>query len=1437
MRNFKRTLALVLAVIMVVGTFATVSAASSNWYDKAVDTLDGYGISNIGETGDEKLSRNEFVLWVAKIETLQMDDAAWSKPVASVNFSDVNDTHYMTAIAHAYKAGFIVGNGDGTFAPDKTISLAEASAVIVRLLRYSHKVDGLDDEWDMNYMRVAAVYCNAYTQEFYKNVNMTDTVWDPDYELTKGEAAYLLATILNFVGAEGKDEDDLITTSDGINLGSRLEATGNVVVNSELYYVSSVEFNKVASPLNEDCAYKTNEIINSVGFVSVEDGSILNIPASELKKIVRVSLGKKPTNDYLNEEVDIVLSDYIQQGALVELRLDDENRTWVSEYTQVKHFNVYSGSLVVDTFYQMKGVTTTGYEQFYGVTLVGQTTNKLDRFTPVLVNYDSANATSWTNIKKDENGFITSATLNFKGQSYVFAGNNSSSSDIKIYSKSFEDLSPAGAVAMLINVAQGECQAIFNDLDNDGLYDNVVVYSYRPFDEHDSRINTWSTEGYDSFVIYDKAVGYPTEGGTNSWTLTDSTTGKLQLIMTIPTYARYSYPTLDVGNGAFERPFYAAVGDIADLYTGIIESMPAVIADGAEYFTAVIKCTDGVSRTVRIPTTFAEDQTVTLPVTVNGASADYTFSNYSWLSFITDAVKAADAEDNKDMVNVDTIDEENWSKTRAYLAGKYVQFAIDANDNVVAMFGTEILDTFGVITNVEKTTTGDNTFKVTIAGFDYTAAVVDNPATEADESADEYYTMSGIITKEVRASASTLFDGANNKAIYNKIFEKLNFTDIDHTVAGEKVVDPVADLMYVELMKDGNSSYIYYIDIDEHPVLAEAWNKINVMPVDEETGEWAPSIDDTGLLLSMTEVGNKAFGDGRTPFAKDGEDLAEDYSNAVGYTAEFAVIKGYEPQYFRTLNVDGTYSYELKFGYVAQFTAVATYNFQLDYSKVILVELKESTSGQGTTQVVLDTKEEKELFLNTTDDYKTWTIKEPLEYYVDKDFKLYAVVTIDGLTTSDIFETDKNADVNGDEKKGDKLDYVLSTPTYEYGKAKILKNVSFKNEKNVLGLNVTDSETGVVTEKQQYQYKVLTVEAVKKDDAKYFPGYYSVTLDGTDYYAVGTTPVVVASPSTNGFVFVNTTIAGLADAADYFVTYYTLTTATVGKDTRITSLMFIGEEWVENNDGAATETPDDTTANNRIVYLPENVETHIYAGEFANDFRVVTNVSAFVLPTGEEAGPIYRSYATYEEAEQAAIDLTAISGDKFYKINDDGEIVGTEDKINKSATITSVTADGTVKATVGKDKDTDITAWNVEFFYMYNGVLTKAGDNKNVTLITADGFEAKLETLVKKLDEAQAAYDDAVRKNKDNELSADRLAYYASELEAAKTAYADAVATAVETYYNGQFWGFANSPLYKYSVRIATLQQKLNLSFNYIEVEDANGDTVVCVMVDSFANK
>ena len=413
MRNFKRTLALVLAVIMIVGTFATVSAAptTAKWYDKAVEMLDNAGISNIGKTAAEPLSRNEFVMWIAKIESLQLEEDAWNDEIASVVFTDVTDAHHKAAIAYSYKANFIIGNGDGTFAPDKQLSLAEASAVIVRLMRYESKVTGLAEEWDMNYMRAAAIYCNAFDQTFYKQTG----TFHPDYLLTKGETAYILATILNFV-KDGVEIDpnitDAIVTADGINLGLRFEGV-SAPAQEDVYYIANLDRavlgTNVASTYlygssagSNLVAYKNEfDIASTVTLVSADQKNTLVISGSEFVKLVRVSLGLSERNDYMNEEAEINIFETVKVGTMVEFVVEPDVLASgvIASYKEMKNFKISSNSVVVDTVLQASAVTSK-YAAYVGYAAAA-VADKVNFIPTLPTSYDATMATSWTNITYD----------------------------------------------------------------------------------------------------------------------------------------------------------------------------------------------------------------------------------------------------------------------------------------------------------------------------------------------------------------------------------------------------------------------------------------------------------------------------------------------------------------------------------------------------------------------------------------------------------------------------------------------------------------------------------------------------------------------------------------------------------------------------------------------------------------------------------------------------------------------------------------------------------------------------------------------------------------------------------------------------------------------------------------------------------------------------
>ena len=209
MKNFKRILALVLTLMFIVGSCASLSAYSgtTKWYGKAVKWIESTGIDTIGSSADKEIDRNTFAMWIAKIESTFVDDKLWDDKADSTSFADVKPgDHYYAAIAYAEESGFIQGDGDGNFRPNDTISFAEACAIITRVMGYDEFFEayyGADRtkyatyeewykaNWQYNYIRVAELRCKAIDATWVANVGR----YVPQHKLTKGQAAYLLYTL------------------------------------------------------------------------------------------------------------------------------------------------------------------------------------------------------------------------------------------------------------------------------------------------------------------------------------------------------------------------------------------------------------------------------------------------------------------------------------------------------------------------------------------------------------------------------------------------------------------------------------------------------------------------------------------------------------------------------------------------------------------------------------------------------------------------------------------------------------------------------------------------------------------------------------------------------------------------------------------------------------------------------------------------------------------------------------------------------------------------------------------------------------------------------------------------------------------------------------------------------------------------------------------
>lgn len=1394
MKNFKRILALVIAIVMVVGTFASLSAAGSKWYSEAVTFIEENGIAVIGANADKKITRNDFVLWVAKIESHQLSDTAWNEQIANTVFTDVTDAHHKAAIAYSARRNFIIGNGDGTFSPDKATTFAEACAVIVRVMGYENKVyDTSADAWAFNYMQVANTYCHAIDDVFMKE---TDT-YNPDYELTQGEAAYLLATIMNF--NKQPTDSDYSETSDGINLGEWFDVNGGSTgVVGKSYYVQSI--NRVCNGESMSTLLAlggqkgllyTNELDTAKDVVLLPtDGTApLVIDGASFLKMLRISLGLNPERDIANEEPEINVFSYLDVGSIVNIvidksatstnaYLDNDNDGTYTEADQkitVSSLSASSNSVIVDTYLQATSakegedygdgsngasektnliISAADLSKYVGWTIreIGTTENTC----PVLpASYSAELATSWTNVVKDASGVVTSAVLNFKGQTYTV---NGSSDEIAIYSG--DDLTtvltPNEAVNAIINIAQGEALVVFNDIDGDGRYDSAIVKESDPFlyvgVPNVAGSTTATYDYYSSLsngtvignarmkgnalgtVIYNKSVEFAAGGTTgvadyrtDGYLLKDSATGKMQLILRASNKHFFIDGATDTYGNA--SPHFYKVVDLATFGVGVIEEVDAFALDN--YYVAKIVQTDGTSKTVYIPITPAEK--TTLPVTVDGVTADYTFDSSNWCTFLTtmrDSVVASGI--------VSGVEDPGYkAATAAWMAGKYVQFAVDADSKVIVMLGTDSsVNVSGFVTGVTKTDTGDNTFNVSIArsgsgnvsdtAYYLTAALdatsneyritteytlggnssatptigklhllntsgiwyfmngtniaagnawayygynqgrrmlvaesgnaphattvgllneainseiynatenrangkvsawtVDADGIVHDETgkavAYQYVTIgrtgvAGISTYEVRANASSMFDWKNYE-VYNAIFSG-KLADPNGMEDGR--VNPGEDLIYVTVMQDAATKYLKYGDQVNWPATSYgAYSSSSYYNVKEAGSSqdslmrlWASKITinskpaeswvnvEGRYNISLTEVeGSRVY--------------AEDKSS---YTADYKGTVGFGPYYERTYNTTKkAYEYVLKFTRVVEYTGVTgSATAVIDKTKTLMTPVYVGESGTVSTQ----------LKATTDADFAKYTIANG--FYID-DVTNLVYQLIDKAEI--VYKTD------------DKGNIVYSDVKYDW-------------DNGTVAVEYTSGTEVLFSTYKVGKYATFTYAAADKDTTEgWYPGLSTVTLDGKSYTATSSLPVIIVTPSGDGFSITTTTLANVSTDG-LFVTDWNA----VEEYGKLSAIAIIGEKAAAYTDGGGTVTPDPTDEGT-LVYLDSNAKAIVRAAAYGKSWLVVSDRSAYALPTGEEIGVIYREYSTYEEATKAAsIDLSVYGG-HWYRIDENGKIL------------------------------------------------------------------------------------------------------------------------------------------------------------------------------------
>ena len=172
MRNLKKILALVLALMMTVSLMVVASAASIDDYsDKeqidetyavAVEVLAGIGMYQGDTEGtfrpQENLSRAEVATLLYRLTTGDYDGSKVDTYAGYDEFTDVSkDQWYAGYVNYAYVEGYVIGNGDGTFSPENNVTGAELATMLLRVLGRDAEGEEISgDDWALDASVLAA---------------------------------------------------------------------------------------------------------------------------------------------------------------------------------------------------------------------------------------------------------------------------------------------------------------------------------------------------------------------------------------------------------------------------------------------------------------------------------------------------------------------------------------------------------------------------------------------------------------------------------------------------------------------------------------------------------------------------------------------------------------------------------------------------------------------------------------------------------------------------------------------------------------------------------------------------------------------------------------------------------------------------------------------------------------------------------------------------------------------------------------------------------------------------------------------------------------------------------------------------------------------------------------------------------------------------------
>ncbi len=232
MRNLKKFLALVLALMMVVSVMITVSAKEYTdekdidaAYKTAVDAMTNVGVfegtSDTEFSPTDNITRASMAAIVYRIMTGDVDDDyvelySGGKSV----FTDVTaGSWYEPYVSYCYNSGWLVGDGNGHFMPSDPVTGHQVLAVLLRCLGYTEPGEFEGSNWKIHTAQIAAL--QGITKGLKADVSLTDelqrqVVAHLTYNATMvaQRVRYTPAFGYTTLGIDGKEMGQLIELGD-----------------------------------------------------------------------------------------------------------------------------------------------------------------------------------------------------------------------------------------------------------------------------------------------------------------------------------------------------------------------------------------------------------------------------------------------------------------------------------------------------------------------------------------------------------------------------------------------------------------------------------------------------------------------------------------------------------------------------------------------------------------------------------------------------------------------------------------------------------------------------------------------------------------------------------------------------------------------------------------------------------------------------------------------------------------------------------------------------------------------------------------------------------------------------------------------------------------------------------------------------------------------